>query len=113
METLTFEQLPQAIGQLHEKITRIEQLLQERQDPHNVEEMFTVEQAAAFLNLTVSTLYRKVSSRQIPSNKRGNRLYSYKSELEAWIKAGRKKTLAELQQEAQEYARKGPNYKRF
>lgn len=113
METLTFEQLPQAISQLHKKLSRIEQLLQERQDPQNVEEMLTVEQAAAFLNLTVTTLYRKVSSRQIPSNKRGNRLYFYKSELETWIKEGRKKTLAELQLEAQEYARNRPNFKRF
>ncbi|WP_276499500.1 helix-turn-helix domain-containing protein [Pontibacter litorisediminis] len=112
METLTFEQLPQAICQLHKKISRIEQLLLEKQPPHNVEEIFTVEQAAAFLNLTVTTLYRKVSSRQVPSNKRGNRLYFYKSELEAWIKEGRKKTLAELQLEAQEYAGKNTRHRR-
>ncbi|AKD04359.1 helix-turn-helix domain-containing protein [Pontibacter korlensis] len=113
METLTFEQLPQAICQLHEKISKLEQLLQERQNPQHVEEMFTVEQAAAFLNLTITTLHRKVSSRQIPSNKSGNRLYFYKSELEAWIKGGRKKTLAELQLEAQEYTRKKPKHKHF
>lgn len=112
METLTFEQLPQAICQLHKKISRIEQLLQERHDLQNAEEMFTIEQAAAFLNLTVATLYRKVSSREVPANKRGNRLYFYKSELEAWIKGGRKKTLAELQWEAQEYAGKNTRHRR-
>jgi excisionase family DNA binding protein len=103
METFTFEQLPQAVSLLHEKINRIEQLLLEKQNPQNADEMLDISQAAAFLNLTVSTVYCKVSSREIPVNKRGRRLYFYKSELEAWVKGGRKKTVAEIQQEAQGY----------
>ena len=90
------------MSELHEKINRIEQLLLERQSPAKEEEMFTVAQAAAFLNLSVGTVYLKVSSYEIPVNKRGNRLYFYKSELEEWVKGGRKRTVSELQREAQE-----------
>jgi excisionase family DNA binding protein len=113
MENLTFEKLPQAVSALHEKVSRIEQLLLDRHAPQQEEEMFTVAQAAAFLNLSVGTVYLKVSNREIPVNKKGNRLYFYKSELEDWVKGGRKKTLAELHQEAQEYTRKRPKYKHF
>ncbi|PVY40850.1 helix-turn-helix domain-containing protein [Pontibacter virosus] len=112
MENLTFEKLPQAVSELHNKLSRIEQLLLERQGPEKEEEMFTVAQAAAFLKISVGTVYLKVSSREIPVNKRGKRLYFYKSELEEWVKGGRKKTVSELQQEAQQYAGKGTRHRR-
>ena len=101
METFTFEQLPQAISQLHEKINKIELLLLEGSgQQRDNEEMFTVSQAAAFLNLSVATLYSKVCRKEIPVNKQGKRLYFYKSELSEWIKSGRRKTAEELQKEA-------------
>ncbi|TPE42490.1 helix-turn-helix domain-containing protein [Pontibacter mangrovi] len=106
MENLTFEKLPQAVSELHDKVSRIEQLLLERQVAEKEEEMFTVAQAAAFLKLSVGTVYLKVSNREIPVNKKGNRLYFYKSELEKWIKGGRKKTVSEIQQETQTYGRR-------
>lgn len=112
MENLTFEKLPQAVSELHDKLSRIEQLLLERQAPENEEEMFTVAQAAAFLNLSVGTVYLKVSSREIPVNKRGNRLYFYKSELEEWVKGGRQKTVSELHREAQQYTGKSMRHRR-
>lgn len=105
MENLTFEKLPQAVSELHEKINRIERLLLERQEPAKEEEILTVAQAAAFLKLSVGTVYLKVSTSEIPVNKRGNRLYFYKSELEEWIKGGRQKTVSELQLEAQKRTR--------
>ncbi|OKL39524.1 helix-turn-helix domain-containing protein [Pontibacter flavimaris] len=42
--------------------------------------MLTVAQAAAFLKLSVGTVYLKVSNKEIPVNKRGIRLYFYESE---------------------------------
>ena len=101
METLTFDQLPQAVSLLHEKISKIEQLLMEGLGSSDNEELFTVIKAAEFLNLSVATLYGKVCRKEIPVNKRGKRLYFYKAELADWIKSGRKKTIDELQEEAQ------------
>jgi excisionase family DNA binding protein len=97
METLTFDQLPQAVTQLLEKVNHIESLLTEN-GIHSPEtdNLFTITQAATFLNLAVPTLYSKVSRKEIPVNKRGKRLYFYKSELEDWIRQGRKKTYTEI-----------------
>jgi excisionase family DNA binding protein len=112
METLTFDQLPQAVTRLHEKLDNIEQLLlQSNNHPGETDELLTIAQAARFLNLSTPTIYAKVSRKEIPVNKQGKRLYFYKSELAEWIKSGRKKTAAEIKQEAEEFlsARKRGN----
>ena len=103
METFTFDQLPQAVSKLHDKLNSIEQLLLHASHPATQEdELLTISQAAKFLNLSVPTIYGKVSRKEIPVNKQGKRLYFYRSELGDWIKAGRKKTVLEIRQEAEE-----------
>jgi excisionase family DNA binding protein len=104
MELLTFEQLPQAVKLLHDKLSIIEQLLIEAKHPSTeADELLTISVAAKFLNLSVPTLYGKVSRKEIPVNKQGKRLYFYRSELADWIKAGRKKTVSEIRQEAEQH----------
>lgn len=104
MESLTFEQLPQAVSLLHDKLNNIEQLLREGNNQSApADELLSVSEAAKFLNLSVPTLYGKVSRQEIPVNKQGKRLYFYKAELADWIKAGRKKTVMEIRQEAEQY----------
>jgi predicted DNA-binding transcriptional regulator AlpA len=103
MEHFTFEQLPQAISLLHEKISHIEQVIMERHPQEESEEVFNISQAVAYLNLSVATLYTKVSRQEIPVNKRGKRLYFYKGELTTWIREGRKKMVSEIHQEAQDH----------
>ena len=102
METITFDQLPQAVSRLHEKLDHIEQLLREVNHlSPAADELLTIAQAAKFLNLSTPTIYTKVSRNEIPVNKQGKRLYFYKSEQAEWIKSGRKKTSAEIQQQAE------------
>jgi excisionase family DNA binding protein len=104
METITFDQLPQAVTRLHEKLDHIEKLLSEGYNHSTAtDELLTIAQAAKFLNLSTPTIYGKVSRNEIPVNKQGKRLYFYKSELAEWIKSGRKKTVSEIAQEADEY----------
>ena len=104
MEQITFEQLPSAFVELFHKVENIEKLLELRQDAKpEAEELLTIQAAADFLKLTVPTLYGLVSRSQLPVSKRGKRLYFSKSELTAWIKEGRKKTLMEIQAEADTY----------
>ncbi len=50
-----------------------------------------------------STVYTWVSKNAIPFNKRGKHLYFLKSEIDEWLKSGRKKTIAEIRQEADEF----------
>ncbi|MBB5638919.1 excisionase family DNA binding protein [Pedobacter cryoconitis] len=97
----TFEELPQAISTLHEKVDRIKDLLLENksQNPQRPrEDLLTIGQAAEFLNLSVPTLYTKVSRKEIPVNKRGKRLYFSMVELSDWVRSGRKKTTEEIRQ---------------
>lgn len=88
----TFEELPQAISTLHDKVDSIKDLLldqqQKQQSPHS--DLLTINGAAEFLSLSVPTLYTKVSRREIPVSKRGKRLYFSKDDLSVWIKSGRK-----------------------
>ena len=100
MENLTFEQLPHAVSLLHEKMSHIERLLTEQHPKQEAEAILNVSQAAAFLHLSVATLYTKVSCREVPFSKRGKRLYFRRSELEEWVRQGRKKTVSEIRQEA-------------
>lgn len=97
METLTFEELPSAVKLLLDKVTRLEKLL----DPdlavkNGTEKSINVVQAAEFLNMAVQTLYGKVSRKEIPVNKQGKHLHFYVSELEEWLRRGRKRTVEEI-----------------
>ncbi|RZL07324.1 MAG: DNA-binding protein [Pedobacter sp.] len=95
----TFEELPQAISVLHEKVDCIKDLLLENrlQNPQPPrDDLLTIKQAAEFLSLSVPTLYTKVSRKEIPVNKPGKRLYFSTVELSEWVRSGRKKTTEEI-----------------
>ena len=64
----------------------------EQQSTQQQEEFLTVKQASELLNLSVPTLYSKVSKGELPVMKRGKRLYFSKQELTEYIKSGRKLT---------------------
>lgn len=67
------------------------------------EHLLTVQEAAEYLNLTVPTIYSKVSKGEVPVMKRGKRLYFSSSELLGYLKEGRKKSNAEIEAEAKAY----------
>lgn len=60
-------------------------------------------EAAEFLGLTVPTVYSKVSKGELPFYKRGKRIYFSRLELTEYIKSGRKKSNAEIDQKANSY----------
>jgi len=112
---LTFEQLPEAVTNLTQEVSELKRLLIEKQEQpttDQLEQLLTVQEAAKFLNLTVPTIYSKVSKGELPVMKRGNRLYFSSTELMAYLKEGRKKSNAEIEQEAETYLsnnKKGQN----
>lgn len=100
MKHFTFDQLPEAISQLFEKLQTIENFLEHLTgESLKKEELMTISAASKMLNLSVSTIYSKVCRREIPVNKQGKQLYFYKSELQEWIKSGRVKTSLEISKE--------------
>jgi predicted DNA-binding transcriptional regulator AlpA len=59
-------------------------------------ELLSIKEAGAFLNLSIATIYSKVSRRELPCLKQNNRLYFIESELMDFLKAGRKQTYSEI-----------------
>jgi excisionase family DNA binding protein len=106
MEAITFEQLPNAVNLLPKEVFELKQLIirgMEHQETEPQELLFTIQEAADFLRLSVPTMYSKVSKGELPSMKRGKRLYFSRSELMSYIKQGRRSSNEELDAQAQTY----------
>ena len=98
METLTFDQLPNAVAMLTKEVRELKRLLIEKQEQaptEQPEQLLTIEEAAKFLRLAVPTMYSKVSKGELPVMKQGKRLYFSRTELLEYLKDGRKKSNAE------------------
>lgn len=91
-QELSFDQLPKAVSLLTKEVRSLKDMLSKKQvQPKAIEEaekLMNIEEAAKFLNLTKPTIYSKVSKREIPFMKRGNRLYFSSIELMEYIKQG-------------------------
>lgn len=74
--------------------------------------LLSVEEAAVFLRIKITTLYEKTANKLIPHFKRGKRLYFYRSELEAWLRQGKVKTTGELRDEASAYLNSHSKWKK-
>ena len=105
---VTFEQLPQAVTQLFDKLENIERLLLQKEISKQPEPeiFFTVQDAAKFLTLSVPTIYGLISKGELPVMKRSKRCYFSKVELINYLKEGRKKTLSEIETEAQNFTKR-------
>lgn len=93
MDKLTFEQLPQAVSMLIEKVgllaDKVEKVLgrtsQQHDEGHN---LLTLNEVAALLGKSSSTIYAMTSDKRIPYHKRGNKLYFFEDEIIRWIEQG-------------------------
>ncbi len=82
-----------------EKLTNIENLLKEQNG-----RPLTLEEAADYLGLSKSTLYKLTSANKIPHYKpQGKRVYFAKSELNTWLLRNPVKTTGKIEQQADEY----------
>jgi excisionase family DNA binding protein len=104
---LDSEQLSNLIQSSVRKV--LEETLSQTVEPtEQPDQLLTVHEAAEFLSLTVPTMYSKVSKGELPVMKRSKRLYFSRTELLEYLKAGRKKSNAEIEQEAKAHLnRKG------
>ena len=103
---LSFDELPSAVSRLGDKLDAIQQMLAQRIElqPTSTQDKFlSTQEAAAFLRISVPTLYSKVSLGELPVMKQGNRLYFSESDLTDYLKAGRRKSNPEIQAEADNY----------
>ena len=105
-ENLTFNDLPNAVTKLTKEISELKALLtkkqeEKRKDP--TEKLLSVQETAKFLNLSIPTIYSKVSRRELPFMKRGKRLYFSSIDLLNYLKEGKVKSNSEIEAEATLY----------
>lgn len=103
---LTFEELPNAVSYIANELKAVKELIQNldsSQLKESREILLNVEEAAKFLSLAVPTIYAKVSKKELPSMKRGKKLYFSSLELANYLKEGRKETSSEILENASQY----------
>ena len=90
--------LPFLLQFLQLLLRRIEFFLSENKSVKNndPDSRMNVKETADFLDCSASTIYGLVFKRQIPHEKKGRRLYFQKSELNEWLKKGRRATVEEV-----------------
>lgn len=91
MEKITFEQLPQAIALLIERVgqlaEKVEQALGSATQKQG-RQLLTLDDVATLLGKSSSTIYAMTSEKRIPYHKRGNKLYFFEDEIIGWIEQG-------------------------
>jgi excisionase family DNA binding protein len=116
VEKMTFDRLPEAVNLIFLKLEQLEYLIQENLKETNLPEeeiLLDINEAARFLNLSVPTIYSKVSKREIPFMKRSKRLYFSNLELMEYLKEGRRKTSQEALKEAENYIQNNKKGQRY
>ena len=94
MGNITFEQLPQAVSTLIERVEQLagkvdEVLGKAAGKDTGKRSLLSLEEVAALLGKSASTIYAMTSEKRIPYRKRGNRLYFFEDEIMQWIETGR------------------------
>lgn len=101
---ITFEQLPDAVSQISQDIAELKQLLIiiRGNFPNQKEQWFDLDELVTYdpEKRSKDTFYGYVHFRKIPYHKSGKKLIFLKSEVDAWLASGRRKTDKERQAEA-------------
>jgi len=106
-EGLTLETLPKAFTHLTKEVSEIKRLLLEKsnEQPTETDRWFDLNELCFYHPDKPSkpTVYGWVNAGTIPVHKGGKKLRFLKSEIDNWLRQGRKKTLAETATEAEKY----------
>lgn len=105
-QELTFNDLPEVVATLVSEISELIEAvksLQKEKTSQEVDKLLSIQEAGELLSLTVPTMYNKVSKNEVPYMKRGKRLYFSKTDLMAYLKSGKNKLDAEIEQEVNNY----------
>jgi predicted DNA-binding transcriptional regulator AlpA len=114
MSKPTFDQIPELVFETHERVERIEAFLAEffGKTHSNADEPINIQQASLLIGKKVSTIYGYTHRKEIPHFKKGIHVYFFKDQLIKWIQEGKRKTVEEIEQEAEELlCRKKPKNK--
>ncbi|MBW4971174.1 helix-turn-helix domain-containing protein [Croceibacter atlanticus] len=100
---------------INQRLERIEVLLENMHrttSSNNIEvaksPIMTIKQLSAYLDLSLSAIYKLTSSKEIPHVKRGKRLYFDKKDIDAWVLEHKVTTTADIEKIASDYIRRNP-----
>jgi len=104
-DSITFEQLPQAVNNLTKEVSELKRLLIKRQEKPIEDQQdvwLDLNELVAYdpEKRTKATWYSKISKGEVPYHKRFKKIYFLKSEIDEWLKAGKRKSNAEIEAEA-------------
>jgi predicted DNA-binding transcriptional regulator AlpA len=108
---ITFENLPQAVNLLTNEVTDLKRLLLERNKnpdspPDISDPILTVKEVGKLLSITSQSVYVLMKRREIPWQKRKKLAYFFLSDILLYLKEGRQKTQAEIDDMAEIYLQK-------
>ena len=121
-ENLTFNDLPEMVGRLCEKIESLENVLKESlaKEPsakENLHVPMTVEEVCSYLGISKSSFYYKAKQGGIPVIKQGKHMFVYRDELDKWLESSRKNPAPQTFEEENEAMlashRRKPNLKNW
>ncbi len=107
---ISFENLPRAVAHLVSEIAEIKFLVERKEIPLIPPKRIPIDIDAAcqIIGKAKPTVYTLVRTRKIPCYKNGKKLYFFEDELLEWIRNGKRKTLSEIDEDANRNYRKLP-----
>lgn len=85
-KALAFEQLPELIQNLVERVESLEKAVREKHQPLPLEnELMSVDDVCKLLGKSKSAVYRTVRYHDIPFIRQGNRLYFDRAAIKKWL----------------------------
>ena len=106
-ENLTLEQLPKAFAQFLTEWQKDRHLLLEKGsiNPISTDTWFNLTELCQYLpdKPAKPTVYSYVQNRKIPFHKKGKALFFLKSEIDLYLKSGRRRTSTEISAEVDQY----------
>lgn len=101
--TPTFDQLPTLFGEFQKTVSRVENLLLQKETPQPEDEILDINKVVLFTGFSKPTIYGYCQKREIPHYKKGGKTFFFKSEIIQWLKEDKQKTLKELSEDADAY----------
>ncbi len=101
---ISFENLPKAVAHLVSELAEIKSLVEKGQQTPIVPQKrvpIGIEDACRIIGKAKPTVYALVRKRLLPCYKNGKKLYFFEDELLECIAKGKKKTLLEIESEAE------------
>lgn len=111
MDRITFDDLPQMVASILEKLEHIEKLISQGRgvENHSGKEMLTIDDAVKFTGLSKSSLYKMSFNRDIPVYKpTGRKLYFKKEDMINYLHQNRVMSGKEIEQQAINYVINNP-----